>query len=68
LFDSGATTRTWTLFFTVLAIPASIIITQIISWILFSRGNYSTALWVSLIPLIFVILLVIMFLSSNKLT
>jgi hypothetical protein len=52
----------------VLAIPASIIITQIISWILFSRGNYSTALWVSLIPLIFVILLVIMFLSSNKLT
>ena len=68
MFDSGATTRTWTLFWTVLAIPASIVVTQIVSWVLFAKSLYPTALWVSLIPLLFVVLLVVLFLTSNSLT
>jgi hypothetical protein len=68
MFDSGATTRTWTLFFTVLAIPASIIVTQIVSWVLFAKGLYGVALWVSFVPMVFVVLLVVMFLYSNSLT
>lgn len=68
MFDSGATTRTWTLFWTVLAIPASIVVTQIVSWVLFAKSLYPAALWVSFIPLLFVVLLVVLFLKSNSLT
>lgn len=68
LFDSGATTRTWTLFSAVLAIPASIVITQIASWIFFFQGHYPRALGVSLVPLLFVSLLIGLFLMSDKLT
>ena len=52
MFDSGATARTWTLFYTVIAIPISIIITQIISWILFFLGKYNWAFGISLIPVL----------------
>lgn len=68
MFDSGATTRTWTLFWTVLAIPASIVLTQIVSWVLFAKSLYPAALWVSFIPLLLVALLVLLFLKSSSLT
>jgi hypothetical protein len=68
MFDSGATTRTWMLFGTVLAIPASIIVTQIISWVLFAKGLYVAALWVSCVPLLPVVLLVVLFTLSSSLT
>lgn len=68
LFDSGATQRTWTLFWTVLAIPASLIVTQIISWVLFAKGGYAVALGVSCVPLTFVVLLVGLFMVSSSLT
>ena len=68
MFDSGATTRTWMLFWTVLAIPASIIVTQIISWVLFAKGLYVAALWVSFVPLVPVVLLVVLFALSSSLT
>ncbi|MCU0324620.1 MAG: hypothetical protein MUF45_05130 [Spirosomaceae bacterium] len=68
IFDSGATTRTWTIFFSIIAIPVSILITQIISWILFSKNNYDLAFKISLIPIIFVVLLVVLFLKSDSLT
>ena len=68
LFDSGATQRTWTLFYTVVAIPVSIVITQVVSWVLFAKGLYTVALWVSLVPLLFVALLVVLFLMSSSLT
>jgi hypothetical protein len=67
LFDSGVTIRTWILFSLVLSVPISILITQIISWILFFKGNYVWALGMSLTPLIFVILVVIMYMISEDL-
>lgn len=68
MFDSGATTRTWTLFGTVLAIPASIVVTQIVSWVLFYKGLYLWALGTSCVPLLFVALLVTLFMLSGSLT
>lgn len=68
MFDSGATTRTWTLFWTVLAIPASIVVTQIASWVLFYKGVYLWALGVACVPLLFVALLVVLFMMSSSLT
>ena len=68
LFDSGATQRTWMLFWTVLAIPASLLVTQIVSWVLFAKGSYALALGVSFVPLIFVVLLVVLFSVSSSLT
>lgn len=68
LFDSGATQRTWMLFWTVLAIPASLFVTQIISWVLFAKGSYALALGVSCVPLIFLALLVVLFSVSSSLT
>lgn len=68
LFDSGATKRTWILFFTVVAIPLSIIVTQVASWVLFAKDLYVLAFWVSMVPLAFVVLLVVLFLISNSLT
>jgi hypothetical protein len=68
LFDSGATQRTWMLFWTVLAIPASLLVTQIVSWVLFAKGSYALALGVSCVPLIFVVLLVVLFSVSSSLT
>lgn len=66
LFDSGASGRTWALFYTVLAIPASLVLTQIASWVFFARSAYSWALGVSLIPLVFVVLLLVLFLTGSK--
>lgn len=68
IFDSGATTRTWVIFITIISIPISIIITQVISWILFSKGIYTWAFGISLIPVALVLLLVILFSISNSLT
>lgn len=68
LFDSGATQRTWMLFWTVLAIPASLLVTQIVSWVLFAKGSYALALGVTCVPLIFVVLLVVLFSVSSSLT
>jgi hypothetical protein len=68
LFDSGATQRTWMLFWTVLAIPASLLVTQIVSWVLFAKGSYALALGVTCVPLIFVVLLVVLFSVSGSLT
>lgn len=64
LFDSGATKRTWAIFGAIVALPILIVITQIISWIAFSKGNYNLALKVSLIPVADVLLLVVLFLIS----
>lgn len=68
LFDSGATKRTWIIFATVVALPILILITQVISWIVYSRGNYGLALKVSLVPFLDIILLVGLFLFSDSLT
>lgn len=67
LLESGVTIRTWILFSLVLSVPISILITQIISWVLFFKGNYIWALGMSLTPLIFVLLLVIVYLISEDL-
>ena len=68
MFDSGATTRTWILFSLAIAIPISIIITQIASWIFFSKGNYQWSIGLSCIPLALILVLLLMFLVSDKLT
>jgi len=45
-------------------VPASILVTQIISWIAYSNGNYDFAFKISLIPLIFVFLIGAWFLKD----
>lgn len=68
LFDSGATKRTWIIFGAIVALPILIVITQIISWIAYSKGNYGLALKVSLIPVTDILILVALFMYSDKLT
>lgn len=65
MFDSGANQRVWSLFYTVLAIPVSIIVTQIISWVLFSKSAYGSALLVTASPLLLVVLLLVLFFKSG---
>jgi hypothetical protein len=66
LFDSGTDGfGRWYLYVLLNAVPVSILITQIISWIAYSRGNYDLAFKVSLIPLIILFLIGLSFLKSK---
>lgn len=67
VFDSGATKRTWWIFGTLVALPILIILTQIISWIAFTRHNYDFALKVSLVPVLDILMIIFLFTVSSDL-
>jgi hypothetical protein len=65
IFDSGTDgSGRWLMFALFNGVPASILITQIISWTAYSNGNYDFAFKVSLVPLIFVLLIGLWFLKD----
>lgn len=65
IFDNGTTgTGRWILFALFNGVPISILITQIISWIAYSNGNYDFAFKVSLIPFIILFLIAVHFLKD----
>lgn len=65
IFDNGTNgTGRWLMFTLFNAIPASILVTQIISWVAYSNGNYDFAFKVSLVPLIVVLLIGLWFLRD----
>lgn len=65
IFDNGTTGfNRWLMFTFFNAVPASILITQIISWVAYSNGNYDFAFKISLVPLIFVLLIGAWFLKD----
>ena len=64
VFYSGLSFGAWAVFFAIIGIPISIFFTQIISWFLFFKGNYTYAIRISLIPVLFFLVLVIAFLFS----
>lgn len=58
IFDNGTDgSARWLMFALFNGVPASILITQIISWAAYSNGNYDLAFKVSLVPLVFVLLI-----------
>ncbi len=64
LFDAPGSennSKTWFLAGCLLALPVLIVITQLISWIAFSRQNFDLALKINAIPTIDFILIVIIF-------
>lgn len=64
LFDapgSGSNTRTWVLAGCLVTLPVLIIITQIISWIAFSKQNFDLALKINALPTIDFVLIVFLF-------
>ena len=65
IFDNGTDgSGRWLMFALFNGVPASILITQIISWIAYSNGNYDFAFKVSLIPLVIVLLIGLWFLKD----
>ena len=69
LFDapgSESNTKTWILAGSLVALPALIIITQIVSWIAFSNQNFGLALKINAIPTLNIILIVFMFLTIGN--
>lgn len=65
IFDNGTDgSGRWLMFALFNGVPASILITQIISWVAYSNGNYDFAFKVSLIPLVFVLLIGLWFLKD----
>ncbi|WP_188764498.1 hypothetical protein [Emticicia aquatilis] len=65
VFDNGTDgTGRWLMFTLFNSIPASILVTQIISWVAYSNGHYDFAFKVSLVPLIFVLLIGLWFLRD----
>lgn len=69
MFDapgSEKNTYLWLMVIAALLLPVLIIITQIIAWIVFFKGNYSASLKIALIPLIDVAFLICMLFFSAK--
>ena len=65
IFDNGTDgSGRWLLFTLFNGVPASILITQIISWIAYSNGNYDFAFKVSLVPLVIILLIGLWFLKD----
>lgn len=65
IFDNGTDgSGRWLLFTLFNGVPASILITQIISWIAYSNGNYDFAFKISLVPLVIVLLIGLWFLKD----
>ena len=65
IFDNGTDgTDRWLMFTLFNAVPASILVTQIISWVAYSNGNYDFAFKISLVPLIVVLLIGLFFLKA----
>lgn len=65
IFDNGTDgSGRWLMFALFNGVPASILITQIISWVAYSNGNYDFAFKVSLIPLVIVLLIGLWFLKD----
>jgi hypothetical protein len=64
LFDSPGSesnTKTWILAGSLVALPVLIVITQIVSWIAFSKQNFDLALKINAIPTFDFVLIVFMF-------
>lgn len=65
IFDNGTSGfGRWLMFTLFNGVPASILISQIISWVAYSNGNYDFAFKISLIPLVIVLLIGLMFLKD----
>lgn len=69
MFDapgSEKNTYVWLMAIAALLLPVLILITQIIAWVVFFRGNHSASLKIALIPLIDVAFLVCMLFLGAK--
>ena len=71
MFDapgSEKSRKTWTLFWCMVALPISIIITQIISWIAYSNQNYDLALRINALPAFDILIIIFMFFIIDQFT
>lgn len=71
MFDapgSDKSNKTWILFGCMISLPVLIIIAQIISWIAFSRQNYSLALKINALPALDILMIGFMFLIISNFT
>lgn len=71
MFDapgSEKSRKTWTLFWCMVALPISIIITQIISWIAYSNQNYDLALRINALPAFDILIIIFMFFMIDQFT
>ncbi|MBV8489402.1 MAG: hypothetical protein JO199_02640 [Candidatus Eremiobacteraeota bacterium] len=74
MFDSGATDRTWTLFYTALALPASCVVSIVGLWLVWGISKVKTPLarvaflLVAALPLVPILIFVVMFSGSGSLT
>ena len=71
MFDapgSEKSKKTWTLFYCMIALPISIIIAQIISWIAYSNQNYDLALKINALPALDVLIIIFMFFIIDQFT
>lgn len=70
LFDAPGSEKNkflWLSAYSMMALPFVILVCEIVSWILFGRGNYRTALLATLVPIgINVALIILGFLLSSK--
>jgi membrane protease YdiL (CAAX protease family) len=69
LFDapgSESNTRTWALAGSLVALPVLIVITQIISWVAFSKQNFDLALKINALPTIDFVLIIFLFASIGN--
>ncbi len=69
LFDapgSDKNTKTWILAGCLVALPVLIVITQIISWIAYNKGNFGLALKINAIPTIDIALIIFLFLTIGS--
>lgn len=65
IFDNGTDGfGRWLIFGLFNGVPASILITQIISWVAYSNGNYDFAFKISLVPLVIILLIGLWFLKD----
>jgi hypothetical protein len=71
MFDapgSEKSTKTWTLFYCMVALPILIIIAQIISWIAYSNHNYDLAFKINALPAFDILLIIFMFFIIDQFT
>lgn len=71
MFDapgSEKSKKTWALFWCMIALPISIIITQIISWIAYSNHNFGLALKINALPALDVLIIIFMFFIIDQFT
>lgn len=71
MFDapgSEKSQKTWTLFYCMIALPISIIIAQVVSWIAYSNHNYDLALKINALPAFDVFIIIFMFFIIDQFT